>query len=90
MDKYLNKVLTKFQVKIDEAANNWNRNKDPKYKDLLYKLVKEFANGPHNTKRRIVSISAINKGNDGAYLIVGKSRLFRPMRYRKVKINNVS
>ena len=71
-------VLTKFQVKIDEAANNWNRTKDPKYKDLWYKLVKEFANGPHNTKRRIVSISAINKGDDGAYLIVGKSRLFRP------------
>ena len=90
MDKYLNKVLTKFQVKIDEAANNWNRTKDPKYKDLWYKLVKEFANGPHNIKRRIVSVSAINKTDDGTYVVIGKSRLFRPMRYRKVKINNVS
>jgi hypothetical protein len=27
--------------KIDEAANKYNKTKDPKYKDLWYKLVKE-------------------------------------------------
>ena len=30
---------------IDAAANNWNNTKNPKYKYLWYKLVKEFANG---------------------------------------------
>ena len=75
---------------LDEIANEYNKTKDPKLKKLWYKLVKEFANGPHNTKRRIVSISAINKTDDGTYVVIGKSRLFRPMRYRKVKINNVS
>ena len=30
--------------KINEAANLWEKTKDPKYKDLWYKLVKEFAN----------------------------------------------
>jgi hypothetical protein len=31
--------------KIDEAANNWNKTKNQKYKDLWYKLIEEFANG---------------------------------------------
>ena len=60
---------------IDEAANNYNKTKDPKYKDQWYKLVKEFANGPHNIKRRIVSVSAVNRADDGTYIIIGKSRL---------------
>ena len=62
------------QKEIDEAANNYNKTKDPYYKDLWYELVKEFANGPHNIKRRIVSISAINKADDGTYVIIGKTR----------------
>ena len=37
--------------KIDEAANNWNKTKNPKYKYLWYKLVKEFANGYYSVKR---------------------------------------
>ena len=41
---------------IDDAARNWNKTKDPKYKKLWYKLVKEFANGTHNIKRWSVSI----------------------------------
>ena len=49
--------------------------KDPKLKKLWYKKVEEFANGPHNTKRRIVSVSAINKADDGTYVFIGKSRL---------------
>ena len=30
--------------KINELANLWEKTKDPKYKDLWYKLVKEFVN----------------------------------------------
>ena len=39
------KLADRYQNKIDEAANNWHRTKDPKYKDLWYKLIKEFSNG---------------------------------------------
>ena len=31
--------------KINDLANLWEKTKNPKYKDLWYKLVKEFANG---------------------------------------------
>ncbi len=31
--------------KINESAKMWEKTKNPKYKDLWYKLVKEFANG---------------------------------------------
>ena len=30
--------------KINDLANLWEKTKNPKYKDLWYKLVKEFAN----------------------------------------------
>ena len=50
--------------KINDLANLWEKTKDPKYKDLWYKLVKEFANGKNinninssvrrdTTKRRV-------------------------------------
>ena len=60
---------------IDDAANMWEKTRDPKYKDLWYKLIKEFSNGPHNTKRRIISVSAVNKADDGTYVVIVKSRL---------------
>ena len=31
--------------KIEKAARLWNETKNPKYKDLWYKLVREFAYG---------------------------------------------
>ena len=65
-------VLSK---EIDRAAVMWERTRDPKYKELWYKLVKEWANGLNNSKRRIVSISSVNKRDDGTYLIIGKSKL---------------
>ena len=40
---------------IEEAAKLWNKTKDPKYKKEWYKLIKEFANGPYNIKRWVVS-----------------------------------
>ena len=64
------------QKELDEAANNYNKTKDPYYKDLWYKLVKEFANNGLNTsKRRVVSVSSCHKRDDGGYIIIGKSRL---------------
>ena len=35
--------------KINESANLWEKTKDPKYKDLWYKLVKEFGDGRAGT-----------------------------------------
>ena len=59
-------------TKIDQAAIMWNKTKDPKYKDLWYKLIKEFSYGSHNIERWNVSISSINKANDGSYVFSGK------------------
>ena len=75
--------------KIDDAANKWNETKDPQYKDLWYKLIKEFADGSNNSKRRIVSVSSCHKANDGTYVIVGRSRLLQPVRNTKTKVNKV-
>ena len=52
-----------LQQKIDEAAVMWNKTKDPKYKDLWYKLIEEFVNGIDNTDRRIVSFNIRRKRN---------------------------
>ena len=76
-------------IKIDEAANMWHKTKDQQYKDLWYKLIKEFVNGSNNFKRRIVSISSCHKANDGTYVIVGRSRLLQPVRNTKTKVNKV-
>ena len=62
---------------LDEIANEYNKTKDPKLKKLWYKKVEEFANnGLNNSKRRVVSVSAVNKTDDGTYVVIGKSRLF--------------
>ena len=61
-----------MQNKIDEAANMWNKTKDPKYKDLWYKLIKEYVNGSYNFERWNVSISSVNKTDDGTYVVIGK------------------
>ena len=47
--------------KINEVAIRWNKTKDPKDKDLWYKLIKEY--GLNNTKRRDVSSSSGNERN---------------------------
>ena len=62
-------VLSK---EIDRAAVMWERTRDPKYKELWYKLVKEWANGINNSKRQIVSVSSCHKADDGTYLVIGK------------------
>ena len=76
---------------MDEIAAMWNKTKDPKYKDQWYKLVKELANGLNNTERRIVSISAINKADDGTYVVIGKrDRSVWSVWYCKTETDNVS
>ena len=75
--------------KIDDAANKWNKTKDPQYKDLWYKLIKEFADGSNNSNRRIVSISSCHKANDGTYVFVGRSELHGPVRDTKIKTNRL-
>jgi hypothetical protein len=56
--------------KIDEAAKMWEKTKDPKYKDLWYKYIREFANGPNNIERRIVSIDSSVKTDNGKHIII--------------------
>ena len=76
---------------MDEISAMWNKTKDPKYKDQWYKLVKELANGFNNTERRIVSISAINKADDGTYVVIGKrDRSVWSVWYCKTETDNVS
>ena len=53
------------------------------------KLIKEFANGVNNSKRRIVSISSCHKNDNGEYLIIGRSRLLPVVRDTKTKTNRV-
>ena len=51
--------------KIDELADLWNKTKDPKYKDEWYKYIKEWANGPHNIKRRPIPTNFSYKTDNG-------------------------
>ena len=56
-----------MQKQIDEAANKWNKTKDPKYKKLWYKKVGEAANGIDNIERRSVSSCRSYEGDDSQY-----------------------
>jgi|TARA_R100000329_G_scaffold136276_1_gene116935 hypothetical protein len=78
-----------MQKKIDDAAKMWNKTKDPKYKDLWYKLVKENANGTHNIKRWNVSINSVVKANDGTCVFIGTRKLHGPVRDTKTKTNGL-
>ena len=49
--------------KINEVAVRWNKTKDPKDKELWYKLIKEW-NGINNTKRWNVSSNSSDKTDD--------------------------
>ena len=61
--------------KINEVAIRWNKTKDPKDKELWYKLIKEW-NGNNNFRRRNVSSSSSDKTDDGRYNIDRQDRLF--------------
>jgi len=51
------------QKKIDDVAKLWEKTKDPKYKDLWYKLIREHTNGYNNFRRRNVSSNSDNERN---------------------------
>ena len=75
--------------KIDDAAKQLNKTKDPYYKDLWYKLIKEFADGFDYFKRRTVSINSCHKADDGTYIFIGTSKLHGPVRHTQTKTNRV-
>jgi hypothetical protein len=50
--------------KIDEMAQLWEKTKDPKYKDLWYKYIREFNNGSDTFKRWGIPSSRSDKRND--------------------------
>tara|TARA_S200002703_G_C3693754_1_gene213025 strand:- start:121 stop:300 length:180 start_codon:yes stop_codon:yes gene_type:complete len=55
---------------IDDAANMWEKTKDPKYKDEWYKLIRRYVDGLNIIERRVVSSSRSNEGNDkGNYIV---------------------
>ena len=81
--------MEKLLKKIDQAANNWNKTKDPQYKDLWYKLIREWNNGTNNFKRRTLSINSCHKANDGTYVFVGTGQLHGSVRDTTTKVDGV-
>jgi len=81
--------MEKLLKKIDQAANNWNKTKDPQYKDLWYKLIREWNNGTNNFKRRTLSINSCHKANDGTYVFIGTSQLHGDVRNTTTKVDGV-
>jgi len=57
---------------LDKIANEYNKTKDKYLYDLWIEKVKEWANGPYNTERWNVSVSSVNKADDGTYVVIGK------------------
>jgi hypothetical protein len=64
-----------IMTKIDKAAVMWEKTRDPQYKELWYKLIKEFADGSDYFKRRTVSTDTSNQRNNGGYKISRSSWL---------------
>ena len=52
--------MEKLINKLDEIANNYNKTKDKKYKDLWYKLIKDNY-GFDNIKRRNIPTNTRNR-----------------------------
>ena len=61
--------------KINEVAIRWNKMKDPKDKELWYKLIKEW-NGINNTKRWNVSSDSSDKTDNGKHIFTKQPKLF--------------
>ena len=60
--------------KINEVAKRWNKTKNPKYKELWYKLIKEY--GLNNIKRWDVSSDSSYKTDDGWNSVDKQLKLF--------------
>ena len=73
---------------LDKIAIEYNKTKDPKLKNLWYKKVKEY--GSYNIERWKVSVSSVNKADDGTYVIIGKRhRPVRSVRHNKIETDNI-
>ena len=55
-------ALKRMTKKIDQVANLWNKTRDPKYKDLWYKLIEEI-HGLNNPERRTISSDTRDQKN---------------------------
>ena len=64
------------QNEIDETARLWEKTKDPKYKDLWYKKIKEWFDGSYNLKRRSVQSHTSDKTDDGRYDVIRPAKFF--------------
>ena len=77
------------QNELDTIANLWNKTKDPQYKNLWYKLIKEYVNGTNYFKRRTVSINSCHKADDGTYIFIGTSKLHGPVRTTSSEVDGI-
>ena len=81
--------MEKILKKIDEAANNYHKTKDVYYKDLWYKLIREWNSGTNNFKRRTLSINSCHQADDGTYVFIGTRKLHGTVRDTKTKTNRL-
>ena len=61
------KLGDKYQSRLDQAAKDWNRTKDEKYKKLWHDLVRKVDSGNYYSIRRNVSSDSDNKGINRGY-----------------------
>ena len=59
------KLVDKYQSRLDQAARDYNRTKDEKYKKLWYDLVRKVDNGTYYSKRRTIPTDISVKTNIG-------------------------
>ena len=64
--------MVKQTEDLDKIANEYNKTKDKYLYDLWFEKVKEWAYGSNNTERWNVSVSSVNKADDGTYVVIGK------------------
>ena len=76
-------------IKINEVAVRWNKTRDPKDKDLWYKLIKEFNHGIDRTERWNVSVNSVVKADDGTCVFIGRRQLHGSVRDTKTKTNRL-
>ena len=56
--------MAKSTRHLDNIANKYHQTKDPYYKNLWYKLIKEWGNGTYYIERQPVSTDTSVETND--------------------------
>ena len=62
--------------KIDDAANMWNKTRDPQYKKLWYSLIEECADGKNFNNIDTIIRRNTDKGSVGLQKSSASSRVF--------------